>query len=267
MECLRGLRDFKLRKSLGQHLLVDERFAEKFAEAVGVGRVVYEIGCGLGSLTLPLSRVAEYVFCSEVDASLVKILKGCLKDAVNIDVVLTDAMSFAISGCRHVVVSNTPFYLSSRIISMLCRDVSLDFAVLGVQREVGERILALPGTSEYGRLSVIVQLCFSVEKLFTIPREAYKPKPKVETVVVRLTPRRILKAEEVEAVELFTRAVFPYRRKKLSTGIALGFNLDKEKAREKLTEAGINPEKRVEEVSPEEIRVLSRFFRIYRATI
>lgn len=262
VECLRGLRGLRLRKSLGQHLLVDRRSAEMFAEAVGGCSVVYEIGCGAGGLTLPLSRVADYVFCSEIDSNLVGLLRGCLKDAVNVDVVLADALFLALSGRRHVVVSNTPFYLSSKIISMLCRDASLEFAVLGVQREVGERLIAAPGSREYGRLSVMAQLCFSIQMLFTIPREAYKPRPKVETVVLRLTPRRVLGAEEIEAVELFTRKVFPYRRKKLSTGIALGFRLDREQAKGMLNEAGIDPDKRVEDVTPEEARVLSKLFKI-----
>ncbi|MGC9147382.1 MAG: 16S rRNA (adenine(1518)-N(6)/adenine(1519)-N(6))-dimethyltransferase RsmA [Infirmifilum sp.] len=260
MECLRRAYSLRFRKQLGQHMLVDERFASMFAEVVDEGSVVYEIGCGLGSLTLPLSRVASYVFCSEIDPSLVKLLKECRGGMGKVDVVLTDAVFFTTSKSRHVVVSNTPFYLSSRIIAMLCRDASLVYAVLGIQREVGERMLAPPGTSIYGRLSILTQLCFSVEKLFTIPREAYKPRPQVETVVVKLIPRKELSPESIEAVESFTRSVFPYRRKKLSTGIVLGYGLKKEEVRRILSESGVDPDKRVDEISPDEALSLALKF-------
>ncbi|MEZ0345000.1 MAG: 16S rRNA (adenine(1518)-N(6)/adenine(1519)-N(6))-dimethyltransferase RsmA [Infirmifilum sp.] len=260
MQCFKRGEGVRLRRRLGQHLLVDENFVERFVNAVGRCRVVYEIGCGLGSLTIPLSKVADYVFCSEIDGSIVKMLKECYSDMENIDVIRADATLLKVSASRHVVASNTPFYLSSQIISMLCKDVSLDYAVLGVQLEVGERIQASPGMPEYGRLSIIAQLCFSVEKLFIIPREAYHPKPKVDTLVVRLTPKGKVTPGEVTALESFTRVVFPYRRKKLSSGIALGYRINKEASRRILIEKGINPEKRVEEITPEEALFLSREF-------
>lgn len=258
MSCMDEMKRTSFKKRLGQHMLVDEYYARRIVESVSKCRVVYEIGCGLGGLTLPLSEVAEYVFCSEVDGTLISRLKRCIGRADNVDIIHADATSLELSRSSHVVVSNTPFYLSSKIIVTLCRDASLVFAILGVQREVAERMLARAGSREYGRLSVVAQLCFNIEKLFIIPRSAYVPRPKVDTAVVKLTPRGVLSNEELEAVEKFTRAVFPYRRKKLSTGLSLGFHTGRETAEKMLLEMGLDPKKRVEEVTPEEVLKIVR---------
>jgi len=249
-ECWRNLKQLHLRKRLGQHILVDERYIELFTGAVGEARVVYEIGCGLGSLTLKLAKRVEYVFCSEIDPNMVFLLKECVKEVGNADIVLSDATKLALSRSRHVVVSNTPFNLSSEIVLLLCRDEALEYAILGVQREVGERLLAQPTSRNYGRLSVVAQLCFSIDELFIIPSRAYVPRPKVETMVVRMVPTRMLPLSFIEHLEAFTRKVFPYRRKKLQTGLSLGLGIGKEQAREILSQAGIDPDKRVYEVSP-----------------
>ncbi len=252
-ECLKRTGHIRLQKRLGQHLLVDRHYIDLFVGTVGSPRVVYEIGCGLGSLTIPLAERADYVFCSEIDPRLVSLLKECSQWVSNIDILLSDAMCLKLSRSRHVVVSNTPFYLSSEIISLLCRDGSLEYAVLGVQREVGDRLLAQPGSRKYGRLSVIAQLCFNIEKLFIIPSNAYIPRPEVDTMVVRLTPTRAFTPEFLENIEKFTRRIFPYRKKKLSTGLSLGLGVSRIQARELLSNLGVNPEKRVYEISPREV--------------
>ncbi|QOJ78140.1 ribosomal RNA small subunit methyltransferase A [Infirmifilum lucidum] len=252
-ECLKRAGRIRLQKRLGQHLLVDRHYIDLFVGATGSPRVVYEIGCGLGSLTMPLAERAEYVFCSEIDPGLASLLRECSQWASNVDVLLSDAMCLELSRSRHVVVSNTPFYLSSEVVSLLCRDGSLEYAVLGVQKEVGDRLLAQPGSRKYGRLSVIAQLCFSVEKLFIIPSSAYIPRPEVDTMVVRLTPTRAFTQEFLERLEEFTRRVFPYRKKKFSTGLSLGLGVSRVQAKELLSDLGIDPEKRVYEISPREV--------------
>lgn len=247
-------------RKLGQHFLVDERAVNGFVNAVDPCEFVYEIGCGLGSLTIPLAFRASYLLCSELDERLARILKNEVESRglANVDIVTADAMRFEIGPRAHVVVSNTPFGISSQLIVKLCRDKGLLYAVLGVQNEVGLRLLAKPRESSYGRLSVIAQLCFDITKLFKIPSQAFVPRPEVSTIVLRLVPKRSLKEEELASVEELTRRLFSLRKKKVSGALKKAFNLSDEGVRRLLAQCGIDQDKRVYELTPSQFLRISR---------
>lgn len=239
---------------LGQHFLVDESAVRKFTEQIAPGALVYEIGCGLGSLTIPLAHRASYLLCSELDERLARILKEELKalGLVNVDIVIADALKFETSTRSHAVVSNTPFNISSRLIVELCRDRGLLYAVLGVQQEVGLRLLAKSGEKDFGRLSVIAQLCFQISKLFQIPPRAFIPKPEVATLVVRLTPKHTLSEEELSAIEELTRRLFSLRNKKVAKALKETFRLGDVETQRLLSQCEISHDQRVYELAPEQ---------------
>lgn len=247
-------------RKLGQHFLVDERAVERFVNAVDQCGVVYEIGCGLGSLTIPLAHRASYLFCSELDETLAGILKNEVESRgiANVDIIKADATRFEISKRAHIVVSNTPFNISSRLVVKLCRDEGLLYAVLGVQNEVGLRLLAKPGESSYGRLSVIAQLCFDIVKLFKIPPRAFIPRPEVATLVLRLTPKHSLAEKEIADVELLTRRLFSLRKRKVPGALKEAFNLSDEEIRKLLSRCGVSQDLRVYELTPSQLLRITR---------
>jgi 16S rRNA (adenine1518-N6/adenine1519-N6)-dimethyltransferase len=251
----------KAKKHLGQHFLVDDLVAEKVASLVE-GKVVYEVGSGVGSLTLYMAGKAEYVYGCDVDEVFLDFLKKELarRRIINVDLVLCDATCFENSLSRHVVVSNTPFNISSVLIVKLCYDAGLVEAFLGIQREVAQRVLAREGTGDYGRLSVIAQLCYNVEKLFDVSPYSFYPRPKVYTSFLRLVPRSDRNFAEIRTVEEFTRRVFPYINRKIVKALEHGLLVDRREAEELLDRCNVSSEKRVRELTPREVSCLARIF-------
>lgn len=262
MGVMKLIKQYGLKPSrrLGQHFLVSRRAVERFVDSVDQGMLVYEVGCGLGSLTIPLAQRASYLVCCELDERLARILSAELRvlELTNVDIVVADALRFELSDEPHVVVSNTPFNISSRLVVQLCRDKGLLYAVLGVQKEVGNRLLARPGEGDYGRLSVIAQLCYQMKKLFEIPPSAFLPKPEVTTLVIRMAPKRSLREEELAAVEELTRRVFSMRRKKISRALREALKIGEDEARKLLDRCGVVHDRRVYELQPEQFLRIAR---------
>jgi len=267
---LRLMREHGIKPSraLGQHFLASSRVASKVTGLVEPQSVVYEVGCGLGSLTLFLSRNSQYVTCCEIDEKLARILLQTVRAEAlhNVDIIVADALSLELSGIPHTVVSNTPFVISSRLIAKLCRDRGLLKAILGVQRELGHRLVARPGSDDYGRLTVLAQLCFEVKMLFEVPPEAYIPKPEVSTIFVELKPRNLLEVEDLVKLENVTRALFSLRRKKLSKALQMGLGVRGVELETLLRNCGLSPEQRVYEVPPEGfLRIANSLYGAYSA--
>ncbi len=210
---LRLAREAGVRPSrrLGQHFLVDERGPRVFLSAFPPGaRSALEIGPGLGSITLPASRVLPSIVAVEADPRIVKTLRGVLPG--NVALVMGDGVRALEKWPVELVYSNTPFNLTGEIIEAAARNNRLATAVLGVQREVAARITAEPGSSDYGRLSVLAQLLFTVEVVGAIPPWWYYPRPEVWTSVVRLVRRRRWSSRVEEALRL-ARCAFTRRNK------------------------------------------------------
>ena len=167
-------------KRLGQHFLVDPRGPRVFLKGFsgGLGEAL-EIGPGPGSLTFPASRVIPRILAVEVDPRLAEVLSS--EAPPGVAVVRGDGIKHLESWRGPLVYSNTPFSLSGEIVEAVARNNNVEAAVLGVQREVARRIVAMPGTEDYGRLSVTAQLVFRVESLGVIPPHWYIPRPEVYT--------------------------------------------------------------------------------------
>lgn len=200
-----------------------------------------EIGPGRGALTAHLLERADRVVAVEIDPILVQYLRVKFRGADRLELVEGDILKVdPARWAPAVVVGNLPYYITSPIIEkVLGLGVELTRAVFLVQKEVAERLTAAPGSRDYGYLTVTTQLFAQVEYLFTVPPAAFHPAPKVDSAVVRLTPRHELPAADPGAFLRFVSLAFQHKRKTLRN------NLIGEYGREALAalpEAGLRAE-------------------------
>ena len=214
------------RKRFGQNFLADPHYVRKIVDAVDPkpGDNLVEIGPGLGALTGALIARAGRIAAIEIDRDLASRLRERFPpDRLTLHEMDALAFDFATLGDALRVVGNLPYNISSPLLFHLASYESRlrDIHVM-LQREVVARMTAVPGTPDYGRLSVMLQVRFRVTRLFTVPAGAFRPAPKVESAVVRLMPLREQRpciADEA----LFARivaAAFGQRRKTLRNTLA-----------------------------------------------
>jgi 16S rRNA (adenine1518-N6/adenine1519-N6)-dimethyltransferase len=214
---------------LGQNFLRDAQAIQRIANALGElsGETVVEIGPGQGAITRALASKAAQVLAIELDPNLAAHLRSQFSEE-QVKVVQADVLGFDFAaaskaaGKRLVVAGNLPYYITSPILLKLAAShAELDRAVLMVQREVADRIVALPGTRDYGLLSVTVQMYGPVARLFTLPPAAFSPPPDVHSTVFRwrFAPRFAeLRVEEAGFLR-FARQVFAQKRKTLANNL------------------------------------------------
>lgn len=250
--------------SLGQNFLADERLAAKLAAASGAssGDLVLEIGCGLGVLTRALAPRARRVVALEIDAGLVRAVRaeGLLPESV--ELVHADALEADLRGLLAAepaprrVVANLPYVVSSPLLRRLLdlRDLLAGWSVM-LQREVAVRLLAAPGSRDYGSLAVLHRLTVRVERVLDVNPRCFWPVPAVTSTFLRIEPLEGAPgAEPLARVERWARAGFAHRRKTLlnALGEALPDAGGGAAGHAALLErAGIDPRARAESVPPE----------------
>jgi len=204
-------------KKLGQHFLVDRRVLARIGDYASLSEEdrVLEIGPGTGNLTEVLSTRVGTVFAIEVDPNLASSLEGRFP---NVQVIRGDALKVPLPDYNKIV-SNLPYQISSKITFRLL-ERPFDLAVLMYQREFAERMVARPGTKEYGRLTLNVALRAEAEILERVPRGAFRPMPAVESAIVRLRPRESRIPVDERAFDDLTRTLFSMRRKKVKRSLA-----------------------------------------------
>jgi 16S rRNA (adenine1518-N6/adenine1519-N6)-dimethyltransferase len=261
------------RKRFGQHFL-EPVWSDKVLEAIDPHPqdVFLEIGPGAGALTLRLAPRVAHLTAVEIDRDLVAALAPRLPgNAVLVqgDILETDLPSLTGSDPRMTsapvrVAGNLPYNVSSpivfRILELQSRRSVTD-ATLMLQREVADRILARPGSAEYGVLSVLVQWRASVARLLTLPPGAFRPSPKVTSALIRLTFRPPeIEVRDPAAFERLVRSIFTQRRKTLTNALAPFARLTPLSAREALTRARIDPGRRPQTLQLVEIAGLADIF-------
>jgi 16S rRNA (adenine1518-N6/adenine1519-N6)-dimethyltransferase len=254
------------RRALGQHFLRDPGIARAIVDLVAPtpADLVVEIGPGQGALTGELTRRAGRVLALEVDRALIERLRVALPavEVLDADARAWDWASLARpSGGRALVVGNLPYSVGTTILVALARaPQAIDAMALMLQREVAERVAAAPGSKIYGSLSVHVQLRWRVELPMRVPPGAFRPPPKVESAVLRLTPLpapAVALADE-QRFEAVVRAAFARRRKTLANALAAGLGLPVGDAREAATRAGVDPGRRAETLNIREFAEVAR---------
>lgn len=266
-----GERRHRAKKSLGQNFLVDANLQRKIVEAVGAGPgdEVVEIGPGRGALTRHLVGAVGRLVLVELDNDLAADLTRKYGDRDDVEVVHGDILQVPLTehlrGPEAVrVVGNIPYNITTPILFRLLERPRPLEIVLMVQEEVADRIVASAGTSAYGALAVGVQSVARAERLFRVARGAFRPVPKVESAVVRITPIRPdpLSPAQEERLRVLVRAAFQWRRKQLGKILRdhpdLAFGADR--ARAVAEELGVDLADRPERLDASTfIRLAERF--------
>jgi 16S rRNA (adenine1518-N6/adenine1519-N6)-dimethyltransferase len=232
------------RKRFGQHFLHDPGVLRRIVEAIAParGEAIVEIGPGEGALTRLLLERVDQMAAIEIDRDLASRLAEEFPKG-KLELVCGDALDYDFSalpeGIR--IVGNLPYNISTPLLFHLARfaDRAHDMHFL-LQREVVERMVAKPSTPDYGRLSVMLQVRFAMQKLFTVAPGAFRPPPKVESALVRLVPLPGIAIPEKFADVV--RRAFSARRKTLRNALRL--------SPEDLAELGLDPKLRPENLSP-----------------
>lgn len=202
-------------KKLGQHFLKSQRIAQQIVELARIeDERVLEIGAGKGMLTHEIAKGAQSVYAVEIDKNLCNFLKE--KDLPNTVVINKNFLDIDLRDYPNsVVIGNIPYYLTTPIIEKLIRQRKFfKRAVLTIQKEYGERILATPGEKSYGSITLYVNYYFSVKKGFIIPAHFFYPRPKVSSMVILLKKRRpFFRLNDQNEFFDFIRGIFCYRRK------------------------------------------------------
>ncbi len=246
-------------KGMGQNFLIDDRVAERQVDFARVGKddVVLEIGPGLGVLTDKLAERAGKVIAVEMDRKLAEHLRSTLPE--NVELIVGDALEVEFPPFNKVV-SNLPYSISSPIIFKLL-EYKFEKAVVMLQKEFADRMVAAPNTDDYSRLTVNVYYRAECRILEKVPRSRYWPMPKVDSAVVELIPRPPPFA--VRDKRLFLKLVevlFQQRRKKIGTVLRMKGLMSAEQR-----SAVPYVDDRVEALSPEQIGELSDAVHALRA--
>jgi 16S rRNA (adenine1518-N6/adenine1519-N6)-dimethyltransferase len=220
-------------RRLGQHFLTRKSILDRIAEAAcpDPQPLVVEIGPGRGALTEALLARASRVVALEVDAVLVHYLQHKFRDAVEagrLELVLGDVLKTNLAAWGPCVIAgNLPYYITSPILDrVFAAGGNWSRAVLLVQAEVAARIAAIPGIRDYGYLSVATQARAAVERLFEVPREAFRPPPKVLSEVIRLVPRDSA-VENLGSFLQFAGVCFRHKRKTLRNNLAVAYGKER----------------------------------------
>lgn len=243
------MRPHVARKRFGQNFLVSAGIVAKIVEAIRPqpGDLLVEIGPGLGALTEPLLARLDHLHVVEIDRDLIARLRQRFTPD-RLTVHEGDALQFDFfalePGLR--VAGNLPYNISTPLLFHLaaCADGVRDMHFM-LQREVVERMVAAPGGAEYGRLSVMLQYRFEMERLFRVPPGAFNPAPKVESAVVRMVPRPRATMDASDEVLLgeVVKSAFAQRRKMLRNTLREHLN------EEDWVALGLDPRRRAEELA------------------
>jgi 16S rRNA (adenine1518-N6/adenine1519-N6)-dimethyltransferase len=246
-------------KRLGQNFLLDQSIASDIVSSINPTDTdtVLEPGPGHGTLTRLLQKKAGKVIAVEKDPVLVRELTETFRDYSNILIVEGDILKTNPLPEFNKIVSTPPYYLSSKLALFLSK-TKFDMAGVVFQKEFGERLLAEPGTREYGRLTVSVRRRLKIEKIREISRTSFHPRPKVDSILLRLTPNPHLRRLDEPFFEEVVRGVFTQRRR-VVRGALLHFltkKLGRENGRKIMSQIAV-PDARVFQLSITQLEDLS----------
>ncbi|MBQ8426495.1 MAG: ribosomal RNA small subunit methyltransferase A [Clostridia bacterium] len=251
-----------LKKAYGQNFLTDEELLDNIVLNAGVTEddTVLEIGCGAGALTSALCRRAKKVVGYEIDQRLKPVLKEVLSDYHNVDIVFKDVMKESLSdiedklGNRYVLVANLPYYITKPIVMRFIENSEkIKGMFIMVQEEVADRFSAKEGTSDYGAITVGINLRGSANVVMRVPREKFTPAPNVDSAVVKICIEKgKYDGVDLKAVRNVVRCGFSSRRKMLVNNLMNTFKMARTDAESVLNFANIPLNVRGENLSADE---------------
>ena len=206
------------RKRFGQNFLIDDQIVNRIVATISPKKNdnIVEIGPGKGALTFPLLEHLEHLSVIEIDRDLISLLKS--KKQEKLIIYEADALKFdyGVISNNLRIVGNLPYNISSPLLFRLLSEKNqiIDMTFM-LQKEVADRIVAKHGSKTYGRLSVMIQTFFEVESMFTVPKESFDPKPKIESAILYLKTRAKPLTDNTKLLEKIVKISFSQRRKTL----------------------------------------------------
>lgn len=249
--------DFAPTKSRGQNFLVEPKMADRLVDALGATRedTVLEVGPGTGVLTERLLAHAGKVIAVETDRLLAEHLRNAFAGEPRLQLIEQDFLeldlAFFAQYAPRKAISNLPYSITSpALFRLLTSPAPFERLVLTMQKEVAQRLAARPGGRTYGRLSVLVALAGRIENLFDLPPAVFRPRPRVVSRAIAITPSRALSDFPGSFLERVIKAAFGTRRKQAAVALTAGLGLPRARVDAALVEAGIAPTARAEVISP-----------------
>ena len=228
--------NFKFKKKYGQNFIIDSNIVENIVKKSLVDKetLVIEIGPGAGSLTLKLVEKAGFVLCYEIDKEIENILNSNLREYDNYRVIFDDFLKRNVKEDikdykykKLYIISNLPYYITTPIIlNIINQKIDVDKMIFMVQKEVGNRFKALPGTKDYNSLTIYLNYYFNVQKIMDVSRNVFIPIPNVDSIVIEFTKKN--KKVELVDEEIFFKLVrdsFSQKRKTIKNNLK-GYNLE-----------------------------------------
>lgn len=264
---------FTFKKSFGQNFLIDQNILRNIVHHAALTNHsgVIEIGPGIGALTEQLAKQAKKVVAFEIDTRLIPILNETLAPYSNVTIISEDVLKANVKevieqefqGIDDVmVVANLPYYVTTPILmKLLTEELPIRGIVVMIQKEVAQRLSAIPGTKDYNSLSIAVQYYAEVETVMNVPKKVFIPQPNVDSAVIRLTMRKEppIQVNDTDFFFSLVRASFANRRKTLWNNLVSFFGKNQKETLELLIEqSNIDPKRRGETLSIEEFSLLSK---------
>lgn len=262
-----------LKKQYGQNFIGDPALLERIASVCDwqPGDRALEIGPGAGTLTRAIAGHAEEMLAIEIDRRLAPLLEETLADCRNVQLVFGDALKTDLDALMrehlnwdapYKLVANLPYYITTPLIMHVLEDTAhVSELVIMVQKEVGERLTAAPGSKAYGAVTVMVQYAATAERAFDVGRRAFVPAPEVDSTILHLKPyaERPLQAKDDALMRRVVKAAFSQRRKTLRNSLS-SLGCDKTLIAACLEQCGIDDSRRAETVSVAEFVALADAF-------
>ncbi len=262
-----------LQKKYGQNFIGDPALLERIATVCDwqPGDRALEIGPGAGTLTRAIAREAEEVLAVEIDRRLAPLLEETLANCANVHLVFTDALKADLDALmrdtlgwdgRYKLIANLPYYITTPLIMHVLEDSEkVSELVIMVQKEVGERLCAAPGSKAYGAVTVMVQYAATVARAFDVGRHAFVPAPEVDSTILHLIPyeKRPIQAQSDAVLRRVVKAAFSQRRKTLRNSLS-SLGCDKALIKQALEAASIEDSRRAETLSVAEFVALADAF-------
>ncbi len=262
---------FSFQKRFGQNFLIDSNIIEKIIDGAGITKddVILEIGPGIGSLTQMMAEAAKKVIAVEIDKKLIPVLEDTLGAYENIRVINEDILKLDLKELvaqegitRLKVVANLPYYITTPIImNLLEKDLPIESITVMIQKEVADRMDAVPGTKSYGSLSLAVQYNASTQMVAIVPPGCFIPRPKVGSAVIQLTKLETPSVKTKDEALMFTliKGAFAQRRKTFINSLTGSQQLSfgKEEVQDALVALGFDPRVRGEALTLAEFAALA----------
>ena len=257
----------QLKKQFGQNFLTDESLLSRIVEKAGVNEftTVLEIGCGAGTLTSQIAKKAKKVIGYEIDTRLKPVLEKTVGDKKNVEIVFKDVMKEKLAdlesklGDDYVMVANLPYYITTPIVMrFLEQSTKIKGLVIMIQEEVAQRFCAKPSSTDYGAITVGINLRGSASVIEYVPRQMFTPPPNVDSAVIKIdVEKNKFLGADLEKVREVVKAGFSSRRKMLVNNLMNFFKMDRATAESRLTEAGVKLSSRAENLSASDFVALT----------